>query len=77
MDTDRLWEEQSLVFWAKPFLVDRRGLGKLVDPRLGGQYPEEGATKLAISAHCCLLEFKLRPTKTVTVQTLKALADLA
>lgn len=52
VDMDWPWEERSLVFWAKPFLADRRRLGKLVDPRLGGQYPEKGATELAISAHC-------------------------
>ena len=37
VDMNRPWEERSLVFWAKPFLADRRRLAKLVDPRLGGQ----------------------------------------
>eukprot|EP00897_Mesotaenium_endlicherianum_P006253 jgi/Mesen1/5656/ME000286S04872 len=76
VDMDKPWEERSLVFWAKQFLADRRKLHKLVDPRLGKDYPLKAAQKLAVSAHCCLLDAKSRPSMKDMVQTLKAVQEL-
>lgn len=73
VDMSLPWEERSLVFWAKPFLSDKKKLGQFMDPKFEGRYPPRAAQKLAVSAHCCLLEAKSRPSMTDMVQTLEAL----
>ncbi|CAI5518236.1 unnamed protein product, partial [Closterium sp. Naga37s-1] len=62
VDIDRPGDEKNLVFWAKPFLADRKRIGEIVDPRLEGRFSHKGALKLAVAAHCCLQDAKSRPS---------------
>ncbi|CAI7756393.1 unnamed protein product, partial [Closterium sp. NIES-54] len=76
VDIDRPGDEKNLVFWAKPFLADRKRIGEIVDPRLEGRFSHKGALKLAVAAHCCLQDAKSRPSMADMVQTLTALMEM-
>ncbi|CAI5518318.1 unnamed protein product [Closterium sp. Naga37s-1] len=76
VDIDRPGDEKNLVFWAKPFLADRKRIGEIVDPRLQGRFSHKGALKLAVAAHCCLQDAKSRPSMADMVQTLTALMEM-
>jgi serine/threonine protein kinase len=76
VDKTRPHREQNLVEWAKPMLKESRKLSRIMDPRLEGQYSEEGALKAASLAQQCLSHRpKLRPTVTTIVKTLEPLKD--
>ncbi|KAF2304104.1 hypothetical protein GH714_027255 [Hevea brasiliensis] len=63
VDKNRPQREQKLVEWARPMLNDPRKLGRIMDPRLEGQYSETGARKAAALAYQCLSHRpKQRPT---------------
>ncbi|CAI6004792.1 unnamed protein product [Closterium sp. NIES-64] len=76
VDVGRPGDEKNLVFWAKPFLADRKRIGEIVDPRLQGRFSHKGALKLAVAAHCCLQDAKSRPSMADMVQTLTALMEM-
>lgn len=76
VDKSRPQREQSLVEWARPMLNDARKLGRIMDPRLEGQYSETGARKAAALAYQCLSHRpKQRPTMSTVVKTLEPLKD--
>ncbi|PSS15461.1 Serine/threonine-protein kinase [Actinidia chinensis var. chinensis] len=76
VDKTRPNREQNLADWARPQLKDLRKLGRIMDPRLEGQYSEMGAQKAAALAYQCLSHRpKLRPTMTSVVKTLEPLKD--
>lgn len=76
VDKTRPAREQNLVEWARPMLNDTRKLGRIMDPRLEGQYSEMGAAKAAALAYQCLSHRpKNRPTMSQVVQTLEPLKD--
>lgn len=76
VDKNRPHREQNLVEWARPMLNDSRKLGRLMDPRLEGQYSETGAKKAAALAYQCLSHRpKQRPTMSTVVKTLEPLKD--
>ncbi|KFK22322.1 hypothetical protein AALP_AAs55656U000100 [Arabis alpina] len=50
----RATREQNLVDWARPMLNEPRKLGRIMDPRLEGQFSESGARKAAALAYQCL-----------------------
>ncbi|KAM7513530.1 hypothetical protein LguiA_003113 [Lonicera macranthoides] len=76
LDKSRPHREQNLAEWARPLLKDTRKLSRIMDPRLEGQYSEEGALKAAALAYQCLSHRpKLRPTVTSIVKTLEPLKD--
>ncbi|KAF3590877.1 hypothetical protein DY000_02025052 [Brassica cretica] len=55
-------EYVATVDWATPYLGDRRKLFRIMDTRLGGQYPQKGAYVAASLALQCLNpDAKLRP----------------
>ncbi|KAK8601838.1 hypothetical protein V6N12_051662 [Hibiscus sabdariffa] len=55
MDGERVgFSEETLVEWAKPFLVDKRKVLRIMDSRLGGQYSKKGAQAAAALALQCL-----------------------
>lgn len=54
MDDERAGVEETLVDWAKPFLSDNRRVLRIMDTRLGGQYPKKGAQAAAALALQCL-----------------------
>ena len=62
MDKSKVGVEQSLVDWATPYLGDRRKLFRVMDTRLGGQYPQKGAyTAASLALQCLNPDAKLRP----------------
>ncbi|KAF5956448.1 hypothetical protein HYC85_003673 [Camellia sinensis] len=76
VDKTRPHREQSLAEWARPQLKCPRKLGRIMDPRLEGQYSETGAQKAAQLAYECLSHRpKLRPTMSSVVKTLETLKD--
>lgn len=77
LDKTRPPREQNLAEWARPQLQSPRRLARLMDPRLEGQYSEEGAQKAAMLAYQCLSHRpKNRPTMSVVVSTLEPLLGL-
>ncbi|XP_041009564.1 LOW QUALITY PROTEIN: serine/threonine-protein kinase RIPK-like [Juglans microcarpa x Juglans regia] len=76
VDKSRPHREQNLVEWARPMLSDPRKLCRIMDPRLEGQYSENGARKAAALAYQCLSQRpKNRPTIRTVVKTLEPLKD--
>ncbi|KAH7572054.1 hypothetical protein ACOSP7_015056 [Xanthoceras sorbifolium] len=76
VDKSRCQREQNLVEWARPMLNEPRKLGRIMDPRLEGQYSETGARKAAALAYLCLSHRpKQRPTMSTVVKTLEPLKD--
>lgn len=76
VDKGRPPREQNLVEWARPYLNDSRKLGRIMDPRLEGQYSEIGAKKAAALAYLCLSQRpRGRPSMTTVVKTLEPLQD--
>ncbi|GMI97844.1 PBS1-LIKE 14, RPM1-induced protein kinase [Hibiscus trionum] len=76
LDKNRSPRQQNLVEWARPMLNDHWKLGRIMDPRLEGQYSETGARKAAALAYQCLSQRpKQRPKMCDVVQTLEPLQD--
>ncbi|XP_050216743.1 serine/threonine-protein kinase RIPK [Mercurialis annua] len=76
VDKSRPQREQKLAEWARPVLNDPRKLGRIMDPRLEGQFSETGARKAATLAYMCLSHRpKQRPTMRIVVNTLESLKD--
>ncbi|KAG4197619.1 hypothetical protein ERO13_A05G034100v2 [Gossypium hirsutum] len=76
VDKNRCPREQNLVEWARPMLNDARKLGRIMDPRLEGQYSETAARKAAALAYQCLSHRpKQRPKMSDVVKTLEPLQD--
>ncbi|KAF7836812.1 serine/threonine-protein kinase RIPK-like [Senna tora] len=74
VDKSRPAREQNLVEWARPMLNDARKLGRIMDPRLEGQYSENGARKAASLAYQCLSHRpRSRPSMATVVKTLEPL----
>lgn len=78
MDTSNGGVEYSLVDWAKPYLDDKRKLFRVMDTKLGGQYPHKGAYAAASLALQCLNpEAKHRPKMSVVLSTLEQIEAAA
>ncbi|KAJ4841884.1 hypothetical protein Tsubulata_015449 [Turnera subulata] len=78
LDKKRPQREQNLAEWARPMLNDPRKLGRIMDPRLEGQYSETGARKAAALAYLCLSHRpKQRPSMSTVVKTLEPLKDFS
>ncbi|KAJ9183740.1 hypothetical protein P3X46_007552 [Hevea brasiliensis] len=76
VDKSRPQREQNLAEWARPMLNEARKLGRIMDPRLEGQYSETGARKAAALAYQCLSHRpKQRPTMSTVVKILEPLKD--
>lgn len=76
MDKSRPNREQNLADWARSQLKCPRKLGRIMDPRLEGQYSESGAQKAADLAYQCLSHKpKARPKMSEVVKTLELLKD--
>lgn len=72
---DRIgFAEETLVEWATPFLKDSRRVLRIMDTRLGGQYPKKSAQAAAALALQCLnLDPKYRPSMIHVLATLEQL----
>lgn len=77
VDKSRPSREQNLVVWGRHLLKDHHKLEKIIDPRLEGQYSNEGAKKVAAIAYQCLSHHpKCRPTMNSVVKDLEAVIDM-
>ncbi|KZV57608.1 hypothetical protein F511_03068, partial [Dorcoceras hygrometricum] len=66
--------DETLVDWAKPFLNDKRKMLRIMDSRLGGQYPKKDAQFLAVLVLRCLnTDPKNRPTMSEVMAVLEQL----
>ncbi|KAM0947930.1 putative protein kinase RLK-Pelle-RLCK-VIIa-2 family [Dioscorea sansibarensis] len=62
VDANRGSSEEMLVDWAKPYLMDRRKMFRIMDTRLEGQYSKIGAQILAtLATDCVSPEARNRP----------------
>ncbi|XP_050370754.1 probable serine/threonine-protein kinase PBL3 [Argentina anserina] len=75
MDDERARSvEETLVDWAKPFLSDSKRVLRIMDTRLGGQYPKKAAQAAAALALQCLhTDPKNRPLMIDVLATLERL----
>lgn len=74
MDEERGGPDETLVDWAKPFLIDSRRVLRIMDTRLGGQYPKKAAQAAAALALQCLhTDPKNRPPMIDVLATLEKL----
>ncbi|XP_010490647.1 PREDICTED: probable serine/threonine-protein kinase NAK [Camelina sativa] len=64
--------EHNLVDWAKPYLLNKRRLLRVMDPRLQGQYSLTRASKIAgLALECLSIDAKSRPTMSEIVKKLE------
>lgn len=76
-DKSKAGIEQNLVDWAKPYLGDKRKLFRIMDTKLGGQYPKKGAYTIAsLALQCISHEPKQRPRMRDVLAALQALQDV-
>jgi len=76
LDKSKPVSEQNLVEWAKPYLGDKRRLYRIMDSKLGGQYPKKGAHAVAgIALQCIRNDGKNRPAMSEVVEKLEQLQD--
>nr|GMD16930.1 protein kinase 2B, chloroplastic-like [Ipomoea batatas] len=74
VDNTNVGVEQNLVDWARPYLGDKRRLFRIMDTKLGGQYPQKAAyTAASLAVQCLSPDPKLRPCMS---DVLAALEDL-
>ncbi|RWR78512.1 Protein kinase domain-containing protein [Cinnamomum micranthum f. kanehirae] len=73
LDKNRPSGKQNLVEWAQPYLSDQRKLlSRVMDKRLEGQYPSEGAVQAAqLILKCLVSQPRKRPSMTEVVETLE------
>ncbi|XP_010458935.1 PREDICTED: protein kinase 2A, chloroplastic [Camelina sativa] len=78
MDNSNGGSECSLVDWATPYLGDKRKLFRIMDTKLGGQYPQKGAfTAANLALQCLNPDAKLRPKMSEVLVTLEQLESVA
>ncbi|ONI01752.1 hypothetical protein PRUPE_6G156700 [Prunus persica] len=75
MDDERAGSvEETLVDWAKPFLSDTKRVLRIMDTRLGGQYPKKAAqTAAELTLQCLHTDPKYRPLMIDVLATLERL----
>ncbi|KAJ4844922.1 putative serine/threonine-protein kinase pbl3 [Turnera subulata] len=72
VDKSKIGVEQNLVEWARPYLGDKRKLFRIMDTKLGGQYPQKGAYMAAnLALQCLSTEPKARPRMSEVLATLE------
>ncbi|KAL2333373.1 hypothetical protein Fmac_014586 [Flemingia macrophylla] len=76
LDRNKPIGEYNLVEWAKPLLIDRKRISKVMDARIKGQYSEREEVRIAhLTIQCLSVEPKLRPTMDEMVRSLEHLQD--
>ncbi|RZS05658.1 hypothetical protein BHM03_00036198 [Ensete ventricosum] len=73
LDRSRPSREHNLVEWARPLLVRRKRLFRVLDPRIRSQYSDANAERVARLASDCLSQNpKARPAMSEVVAVLRA-----
>ncbi|RWW62692.1 hypothetical protein BHE74_00030180 [Ensete ventricosum] len=73
LDRSRPSREHNLVEWARPLLVRRKRLFRVMDPRIRSQYSDANAERVARLASDCLSQNpKARPAMSEVVAVLRA-----
>ncbi|XVF08098.1 hypothetical protein REPUB_Repub06bG0196600 [Reevesia pubescens] len=68
--------EHNLVEWAKPYLINKRRIFRVLDTRLQGQYSMNQAQKAAnLALQCLAVEPKFRPSMDEVVTALEQLQE--
>ncbi|RRT69994.1 hypothetical protein B296_00033364 [Ensete ventricosum] len=76
LDKIRVAAEQNLVEWTRPSLGDKRKLHRIIDPRLEGRYPKNGAHEFAsLALRCIGNDAKFRPSMSEVLASLEKLQD--
>ncbi|XP_022869532.1 probable serine/threonine-protein kinase PBL9 [Olea europaea var. sylvestris] len=76
IDKNRPSGEHNLVEWAKPYLVNKRRMLRILDSRLEGQYSTDQALKAAtVALQCLCTEPKLRPKMIEVVTALEQVQE--
>lgn len=76
LDKSKPGIEQNLVDWAKPHLRDKRRLYRVMDTKLGGQYPKKGAHAIAnLALQCICNDAKMRPQMSEVLEELEQLQE--
>uniref|UniRef100_A0A0D3G2G1 non-specific serine/threonine protein kinase n=1 Tax=Oryza barthii TaxID=65489 RepID=A0A0D3G2G1_9ORYZ len=76
LDKNRPTGEHNLVEWARPYLMSKRRIFRILDARLGGQYSLAKAQKAAtLALQCISVEAKNRPNMEQVVAVLEQLQD--
>eukprot|EP00262_Sarcandra_glabra_P004721 TRINITY_DN1594_c0_g1_i1.p1 TRINITY_DN1594_c0_g1~~TRINITY_DN1594_c0_g1_i1.p1 ORF type:complete len:436 (+),score=65.34 TRINITY_DN1594_c0_g1_i1:185-1492(+) len=76
VDKNRPSGEHNLVEWAKPYMIHKRKIFRVLDTRLDGQYSLDGAHKVAsLALQCLSTEGKFRPNMDEVVAALEQLQD--
>ncbi|XP_058179131.1 probable serine/threonine-protein kinase PBL18 isoform X3 [Rhododendron vialii] len=77
VDKEKVDVEQKLVDWAKSHLDDKRKIFRLMDTKLGGQYPRKGALILAtLGMSCVNLDSRSRPPMDEVLRILEKIPSL-
>ncbi|KAF7134316.1 hypothetical protein RHSIM_Rhsim08G0157600 [Rhododendron simsii] len=77
VDKEKVGGEQKLVEWAKSHLDDKRKIFRLMDTKLGGQYPRKGALILAtLGMSCVNLDSRSRPQMDEVLRILEKIPSL-
>ncbi|PSS31189.1 Serine/threonine-protein kinase [Actinidia chinensis var. chinensis] len=72
VDMERPSWQQNLVEWAKPSLLNKKKVNKIIDPRLEGQYPSKAAIQAAeLILKCLNPDPKDRPSMEQVLDTLQ------
>lgn len=76
IDKNRPSGEHNLVEWAKPYLMNKRRIFRVLDPRLEGQYSLPQAQRsAALALQCLAMEPKCRPDMDEVVKELEQFQD--
>uniref|UniRef100_A0A7N0ZZF4 non-specific serine/threonine protein kinase n=1 Tax=Kalanchoe fedtschenkoi TaxID=63787 RepID=A0A7N0ZZF4_KALFE len=76
VDKNRPSGQHNLVEWAKPYLMSKRRMFRVLDGRLDGQYSVDKAQRaVTLALHCLRNDPRSRPTMDEVVATLEKLQD--
>nr|GEW76704.1 probable serine/threonine-protein kinase PIX13 [Tanacetum cinerariifolium] len=77
MVTKRYGREQNLLDWGRPFLSGKKGLQKIMDPRLIAKYSTKAASKITELILICLrIDPKQCPSKDKVVSELQLINEI-
>uniref|UniRef100_A0A1J3GSQ8 Putative inactive serine/threonine-protein kinase n=1 Tax=Noccaea caerulescens TaxID=107243 RepID=A0A1J3GSQ8_NOCCA len=76
-DGERMDKKQNIFVSTKPFLSDKNKIRKIIDPRLGHDYPVNAVTQMGILIKRCIkLDARKRPSMQQVVDSLNDIAEI-